>query len=59
MVEGAGRGAGLGFPTANLRTPPRILLPARGVYACRARSGDRGWTAAVNVGINPTFGEEP
>src|SRR5437764_7293179 len=33
VVRGAGRGTGLGFPTANLETNPRIQLPAVGVYA--------------------------
>ncbi len=36
VVSGAGRGAGLGWPTANLRTWPRLLLPGRGIYAGRA-----------------------
>ena len=30
VVSGAGRGHALGFPTANLRTGPRLLLPGRG-----------------------------
>lgn len=59
VVEGAGRGAGLGWPTANLRTPAGILLPGRGVYAGRALVDGRPWRAAINVGHNPTFGEEP
>jgi len=59
VVPGAGRGRDLGFPTANLRTPARILLPGRGVYAGRAYAGGDWWTAAINVGTNPTFGEEP
>jgi riboflavin kinase/FMN adenylyltransferase len=59
VVPGAGRGRDLGFPTANLRTPARILLPGRGVYAGRAYGSGEAWTAAINVGMNPTFGEEP
>jgi riboflavin kinase/FMN adenylyltransferase len=59
VVPGAGRGRDLGFPTANLRTPGGILLPGRGVYAGRAGLDGRWWTAAINVGMNPTFGEEP
>jgi riboflavin kinase / FMN adenylyltransferase len=59
VVPGAGRGRDLGFPTANLRTPTGIQLPGRGVYAGRAGTGGRWWKAAINVGINPTFGEEP
>ncbi len=59
VVPGAGRGRDLGWPTANLRVPDGILLPGRGVYAGRARVGDRSWVAAINIGINPTFGQEP
>jgi riboflavin kinase/FMN adenylyltransferase len=59
VVPGAGRGRDLGFPTANLRTPAGIELPRRGVYAGKAGTGGRWWKAAINVGINPTFGQEP
>jgi riboflavin kinase / FMN adenylyltransferase len=59
VVRGAGRGAGLGWPTANLQTLPRLLLPGQGVYAGRAEVGGRWYRAAINVGINPTFGQEP
>jgi riboflavin kinase/FMN adenylyltransferase len=59
VVPGAGRGKGLGFPTANLLTPAGIQLPGRGVYAGRALLEEGSWPAAVNVGINPTFGGEP
>jgi riboflavin kinase/FMN adenylyltransferase len=60
VVKGAGRGVGLGFPTANLEVPPGMLLPGRGVYAGRAHvTGGRTHPAAINVGTNPTFGEEP
>jgi riboflavin kinase/FMN adenylyltransferase len=59
VVPGAGRGKNLGFPTANLRTPDGLLLPGRGVYAGRAGAGERWWKSAINVGTNPTFGDEP
>jgi riboflavin kinase / FMN adenylyltransferase len=59
VVRGAGRGAGLGWPTANLQTLPRLLLPGQGVYAGRAEHRGRRYRAAVNVGVNPTFGQEP
>jgi riboflavin kinase/FMN adenylyltransferase len=59
VVRGAGRGKGLGWPTANLRTLPRLLLPGEGVHAGRAMHRDSGYRAAVNVGTNPTFGQEP
>ena len=56
VVRGAGRGRGLGFPTANVRPERPLLVPA-GVYACRARVGDRNEPAVVNIGVRPTFGE--
>ncbi len=59
VVSGAGRGQGLGFPTANLQTWPRLLLPGRGIYAGRATTGDIERVAAIDVGTNPTFGSEP
>ena len=59
VVSGAGRGTGLGFPTANLRTWPRLLLPGNGIYACRAEFKKHWYTAAISVGTNPTFGTEP
>lgn len=56
VVHGTGRGAKLGFPTANLDAID-TLLPALGVYAARAITGQRCWPAAVHIGPNPTFGE--
>jgi riboflavin kinase/FMN adenylyltransferase len=53
---GQRRGATLGFPTANL-VDLQTLAPGDGVYAARARHGEAAWPAAVNVGPNPTFGE--
>jgi riboflavin kinase/FMN adenylyltransferase len=59
VAHGAGRGAGLGFPTLNL-TGVDVLIPADGVYAARAWIEGRGpaWPAACNIGPNPTFGEQ-
>jgi riboflavin kinase/FMN adenylyltransferase len=57
--EGAGRGATLGWPTANLDLPPKMLLPGKGVYAGTATLAAGRFTAAINVGTNPTFGVEP
>jgi riboflavin kinase/FMN adenylyltransferase len=59
VVSGAGRGHGLGFPTANLQTWPRLLLPGQGIYAGRAQVDDALYVAAIDVGTNPTFGTEP
>jgi riboflavin kinase/FMN adenylyltransferase len=59
VVSGHGRGAGLGFPTANLRTWPRLLLPGQGIYAGVAELDGTRYRAAIDVGTNPTFGVEP
>lgn len=59
VVTGAGRGMDLGFPTANLETWPRLLLPGEGIYAGRAGIGHTEHVAAISVGTNPTFGREP
>lgn len=59
VIGGAGRGTGLGYPTANLRTWPRLLLPGNGIYAGRAQLGADWYVAAISVGTNPTFGVEP
>lgn len=56
---GAGRGRTLGFPTANLQTTQPLIAPD-GVYGGVAVTADgRRWVAAVSIGTNPTFGEEP
>lgn len=58
VVDGDKRGRDIGFPTANLRPPPRKLIPATGVYACFVRVRGEVHPAAVNVGVRPTFGGE-
>lgn len=55
VVQGAGRGASLGIPTANLEVENE-LLPLMGVYACWAEVKNRRYQAVVNIGMNPTFG---
>ena len=59
VVPGAGRGRGIGFPTANVDTQNE-LRPAPGVYAVRVRLQDEppgAWLpGAANIGVKPTFG---
>lgn len=55
VTHGVGRGARIGFPTANLDAID-TLLPAHGVYAGRAWVSGQAWPAAVNIGPSPTFG---
>jgi riboflavin kinase / FMN adenylyltransferase len=52
---GAGRGHDLGFPTANLALPKK-LLPKDGVYAAIARYDGRDYAGLVSIGTNPQFG---
>ena len=63
VVRGHQRGRALGFPTANLETPPHTAIPADGIYAgWLASLDDEGrdvqrWPAAISIGTTPTFGE--
>jgi riboflavin kinase / FMN adenylyltransferase len=52
VVGGDRRGAGLGFPTANVDVPDDLLVPAIGIYAGSAL----GHRAAVSIGTNPHYG---
>ena len=52
VVTGERRGAGLGFPTANLDVPQGLLVPALGIYAGAALEH----RAAISIGTNPHFG---
>jgi riboflavin kinase/FMN adenylyltransferase len=56
VTHGAGRGANIGFPTANLEAVD-TLLPAQGVYAGRSQVSGSQYPAAVHIGPSPTFGD--
>jgi riboflavin kinase/FMN adenylyltransferase len=55
VVLGHGRGAEMGFPTANLEVAAGKLLPGDGVYHCVARYDGRDYAALLSIGTNPTF----
>jgi riboflavin kinase / FMN adenylyltransferase len=58
VTHGASRGHRIGFPTANVDAID-TLLPAAGVYVGRALLADKSAVAAaINIGPNPTFGEQ-
>jgi riboflavin kinase / FMN adenylyltransferase len=59
VVQGDGRGRGLGIPTANLELWAERAIPKAGVYACRAQVGNETWGAVTNVGVRPTFEDKP
>lgn len=56
IVKGDQRGTKLGFPTANLAIPEKLLIPADGVYAVKAidETGAK-LNGVANIGNNPTF----
>jgi riboflavin kinase/FMN adenylyltransferase len=57
VVEGAGRGEGLGFPTANMDVKSGQALPPDGVYVGLTRFNGKVYQSMTNIGRNPTFGD--
>jgi riboflavin kinase/FMN adenylyltransferase len=62
VVRGDRRGRELGYPTANVESPPHTAVPADGVYAGhlvlrdpRSGASRERFPAAISVGTNPTF----
>jgi riboflavin kinase/FMN adenylyltransferase len=56
VVEGAQRGAALGFPTANLHTENE-LIPPNGVYATTVTLDGVIHPSVTNIGVRPTFAD--
>ncbi|NUQ69944.1 MAG: bifunctional riboflavin kinase/FAD synthetase [Chthonomonadales bacterium] len=56
VVRGDGIGRTLGFPTANLATDERIILPGDGVYTVTAAVDGERWIGACSMGCRPTVG---
>lgn len=55
VVEGDQRGRALGFPTANIATPNRVL-PPNGVYATTLHAPNAPARPSItNIGTRPTF----
>jgi riboflavin kinase / FMN adenylyltransferase len=62
VVRGDRRGKDMGYPTANVESPPFTAIPADGVYAGhlvtrdpRSGASRERFPAAISVGSNPTF----
>jgi riboflavin kinase/FMN adenylyltransferase len=55
VVTGDQRGRTIGFPTANIAVGPQHVLPADGIYVCRAEVGGQRYGAATSIGVRPTF----
>ena len=56
VTRGAGRGRGIGFPTANICTDNE-LVPPPGVYATLLTLDGIVHPSITNVGFRPTFGD--
>jgi riboflavin kinase / FMN adenylyltransferase len=54
VVAGDARGGTLGFPTANIRPEPGVVVPGFGIYAGAAGPN----RAAISIGTNPHYGGE-
>jgi len=52
VEKGIGLGKKLGYPTANIKYNTRKLLPAQGVYACRALVDDTRYNGMMFIGTN-------
>ena len=55
VARGEGRGAELGFPTANVVVAPHMTLPSDGIYATLLAFGEERYAAATSIGTKPTF----
>ena len=55
VCKGAGRGASLGFPTANLAIESQLLVPGDGVYATWITVNGQKYKSATSIGTRPTF----
>ena len=56
VVSGRKLGRTLGIPTANLLPPEGVVIPRRGVYACKALVDGGQYLAVTNIGSRPTVG---
>jgi riboflavin kinase/FMN adenylyltransferase len=54
VVKGLRRGTDMGIPTANIQSEK--VIPARGVYAVIADVEGKKHHGVINIGYNPTFG---
>lgn len=55
VVVGRQIGRTMGFPTANIQSEPRQLIPARGVYAVEVTLEKTTYHGVCNIGTRPTF----
>ena len=58
VVEGFKRGRQIGFPTANIQLSGESQIPPEGVYAVYIVLDSKQHKAMLNIGKNPTFGNQ-
>jgi riboflavin kinase/FMN adenylyltransferase len=56
VIPGNGRGAEIGFPTANLDIETGCAMPSTGIYTTWAYIDKQRYPSITNIGIRPTFG---
>ena len=59
VIKGIGRGKSLGIPTANIETWEKQILPPNGVYATLISFDQQRFQSVTNVGLKPTFIDNP
>jgi riboflavin kinase/FMN adenylyltransferase len=58
VVDGEKRGRTIGFPTANIKTVERTVVPASGVYTVSLLVNGEWFPCVCNIGYKPTFHDE-
>lgn len=58
VIDGDKRGRLIGFPTANLKSKEKYLLPKKGVYAVKVHLNNDIYYGMANLGFVPTFKEK-
>lgn len=59
VMPGDARGRRIGIRTANVEFSPERLLPATGVYATWALISGKRYPSVTNIGVRPTFEDQP
>lgn len=55
VCQGNQIGRTIGFPTANIMAPPKLLLPTNGVYAALTKVDGVTYPGILNIGLRPTI----